>query len=87
MYMVKLEAKLVDKDKDKDMGMDVAKETDEASEELIKIMWAVLRGEEGEGEERAGWVVTNFLHLLNLYLSFSLSSLCLSFVDCLWMTF
>ena len=38
MYMVKLEAKLVDKDKDKDMGMDVAKETDEASEELIKIM-------------------------------------------------
>ena len=32
MYMVKLVAK------DKDMGMDVAKETDEASEELIKIM-------------------------------------------------
>ena len=36
MYMVKLEAK--DKDKDKGMDMDVAKETDEASEELIKIM-------------------------------------------------
>ena len=36
MYMVKLVAK--DKDKDKDMGMDVDKETDEASEELIKIM-------------------------------------------------
>ena len=36
MYMVKLEAK--DKDKGKVMGMDVAKETDEASEELIKIM-------------------------------------------------
>ena len=38
MYMVKLVAK--DKDKDKGMGMvmDVAKETDEASEELIKIM-------------------------------------------------
>ena len=34
MYMVKLEAK----DKGKGMVMDVAKETDEASEELIKIM-------------------------------------------------
>ena len=32
MYMVKLVAK------DKDMGMVVVKETDEASEELIKIM-------------------------------------------------
>ena len=71
MYMVKLEVKL--EAKDKGMVMDVAKETDEASEELIKIMWAVPRGEEGEGEERAGWVATNFLHLLNLYLSFSLS--------------
>ena len=36
MYMVKLEAK--NKGKDKGMVMDVAKETDEASEELIKIM-------------------------------------------------
>ena len=38
MYMVKLVAKDKGKAEDKDMGMDVAKETDEASEELIKIM-------------------------------------------------
>ena len=36
MYMVKLEVKL--EAKDKGMVMDVALETDEASEELIKIM-------------------------------------------------
>ena len=83
MYMVKPVAKA----KGMGKGMDVAKETDEASEELIKIMWAVPKGEEGEGEEKAGLVATNFLHLLNLYLSFSLCFLCLSFADCLCVTF
>ena len=62
MYMVKLVAK----DKGMGMGMDVAKETDEASEELIKIMWAVPRGEGGEGEERAGWVARKFLYITTL---------------------